>query len=431
MSTTRIFVTSATAMILIACNAVVDPLPPVEPSDPGPVVIVNTDAGCGDSSSLKGEDPATLTACTGTKGVKGRCVARTKLGAFKDTFEQASCDSSAACVPDEVVSKGASIELKTCKAVLDGEGRCFWALAKDIIDNYDILKGATGSQCEPDQVCAPCVNPLDKKSTHVCELGGGGGSAVCPPPPPPPPPAHDGGPPTGGSCPYTGAPIDTSAFPELDCGSNMVCIGAALVTNPDLAKQLKPCATGLCAPRKSVAAAGSYLPKTCTSIASAEGRCTNIGIPAVASKKDALPAADCDADERCVPCFDPANGAATGACSTVSCDKPAKPATKLAACCGGKATCIPAASVPATQASKLGKDSCQSAGDLCVPNPYVQDPSFQPKACKSSLPFIGGAGACVSTCIPGTFLLKQDGRASGEACAPCSQVPAGTTACHK
>lgn len=431
MSTARLFVTSATVMILIACNAEVPPPdPPVlqgaEGNDAGP-------PPCGDSGGLKGEDPTKLTACTGTKGVKGRCVPRVSLGAFKDTFEQASCDASAACVPDEVVSKGASIKLKTCKAVLDGEGRCFWALAKDIIDNYDILKGATGAQCDADQVCAPCVNPLDRKSTHVCELGegGGGGTPECPAPPPPPVPPPPPPPAPGGACPYTGTPVDTSAFPELDCGSNMVCIGAALISNPDLVTQLKKCATGVCAPRKSVAAAGNYLPKTCTSIASAEGRCTNVGVPAVNAKKDSLPVADCDADERCVPCFDPTTGTETGACRTVSCDKPTKPAAKLAACCGGKATCIPKASVPAAQAGKLAKDSCTGTADLCVPNQYVQDPTFQPKACKSSLLFIGGAGACVSTCIPGTFLLKQDGCAAGEACAPCSQVPAGTTACNK
>lgn len=428
---THLFVTSASVFVLVACNAAVEPwppeLPPVRP-DGGPI-----ETSCTKPSALEGVDPTTLPACTGTKGVNGRCVAREGLGEFKDTFEQASCDASAACVPDEVVSKGASIELKKCKAVLDGEGRCFWALAKDIIENYDILKGATGEQCAADQVCAPCINPIDKTSTRVCELGGGGGAAKpanCPPPAPPPP--SDASPaPKADSCPYTGTPIDTAAFPELDCGSNMVCIGASLIGNPELAKQLKPCATGVCAPRKSVAAAGKLVPKTCTSIANAEGRCTNASVPAVASKKDALPVADCDADERCVPCFDPTSGAETGACSTVSCDKPAKPATKLAACCGGKATCVPKASVPSAQQSSLGKDSCQSSGDLCVPNAYVQNPVFQPKACKSSLPFIGGKGACVSRCIPKAGLLLQDGCDAGEACAPCSQLPAGTTACNK
>ena len=47
----------------------------------------------------------------------------------------------------------------------------------------------------------------------------------------------------------------------------------------DLAKQLKTCSTGVCAPRKSIAALGNYVPKTCVSIASSEGRCSNIGIP--------------------------------------------------------------------------------------------------------------------------------------------------------
>jgi hypothetical protein len=167
------------------------------------------------------------------------------------------------------------------------------------------------------------------------------------------------------------------------------------------------------------------------SIAGSEGRCTNVGVPAVAAQKDFIPVADCDPDERCAPCFDPTSGAETGACSTVSCDKPQKPATTLAACCGGKAKCVPKAAVPASLQSNLGKDSCGTSGDLCVPNEYVTNPNFQPTACKSSLPFIGGRGACVSSCLPASAILGRDGCAVGEVCAPCSQMPAGTTVCGK
>jgi hypothetical protein len=274
------------------------------------------------------------------------------------------------------------------------------------------------------------VNPLTKESTHVCELGAA--SPACTPnTPASSSPAPTGSGTSPSACPYTGTPIDTSAFKEEDCGSNMLCIPASVVGSPDLAKQLKPCSIGVCAPRKSVAALGNYLPKTCTSIASAEGRCTNVGIPAVGAEKDILPVADCDPDERCAPCFDPTSGTETGSCSTVSCDKPAKPATKLAACCGGKATCVPKAGVPAAMQSSLGKDSCATTGDLCVPNEYVKDPNFQPRACTSSLPFIGGKGACVSSCLPDAFILSKDGCGGSDVCAPCSQMPAGTTVCNK
>ena len=433
---TRLLVPSAFVLVLVACSSSTDPYAK-DSSGTDPAAALPPAGGAGAKAAscadvIKGADPSKLAACTGTKGVKGRCVVRSGLGSFKDTFEQASCTADSACVPEDVVSKGSALELKKCKAVLDSDGRCFWALAKDIIDNYDLLKTATADQCAADQVCAPCVNPLTKESTKVCELGGSATSPACTPAasaPPAAPPAPGGGTPSG--CPYTGTPIDTTSVKEENCGSNMACIGAALVGNPDLAKQLKPCSTGVCAPRKSIAALGNYVPKTCVSIASSEGRCSNIGIPAVGAQKDLLPVADCDADERCAPCFDPTTGTETGACSTVSCDKPAKPATKLAACCAGKATCVPKAAVPTSMQSSLGKDSCASSGDLCVPNDYVKDPNFQPKACSSSLPFIGGKGACVSTCLPAAFILSKDGCGPDTVCAPCSEMPAGTTVCNK
>src|SRR5262249_15060459 len=126
-----------------------------------------------------GADPTKLPACTGTKGPKGRCVPSNALGGFSGKFEQAGCKSGEECVPEEVVKDGQKIELKKCTAVLNSEGRGFWALAKDMIQNYDVLKGAT-KDCPPDLICAPCVNPLTKEETGVCRTGSaGGGGAAC------------------------------------------------------------------------------------------------------------------------------------------------------------------------------------------------------------------------------------------------------------
>src|SRR5262249_49791018 len=126
---------------------------------------------------VDGQDPSGLPVCTGTKGVKGRCVPTSALGTFKDTFEKATCSGEQACVPDEVVKQGTKIELKKCKAVLDTDGRCFWPLAKDIIDTYDLLKGATKDQCPADQVCAPCVDPRTNAPTGVCNTGAAAASS--------------------------------------------------------------------------------------------------------------------------------------------------------------------------------------------------------------------------------------------------------------
>lgn len=371
---------------------------------------------------IEGKDPSGLPQCTGTKGVKGRCVPRTELGSFKDTFEKATCaDDAQACVPDEVIKSGSKIELKKCKAVLDGEGRCFWPLAKDIIANYDLLKGATKDQCPDEQVCAPCVNPLDKKETGVCNTGSGGASCSD---------ASKGGASSGaaggGKCPQVEPILDAKTFSVEDCGSNMLCVDKALVG--DQASHLKPCAKGVCAPKKSVERGGNYVPVTCRSTAGAEGRCLNVGIPMIGEQKTILPQEKCDPDERCAPCFDPRDGADTGACKSASCDAPKEPAKTFAPCCGGRARCVPTSAVGDAE-GMLEADSCTGDTPLCAPVELVGIPGTSPKPCNAGFGLI--KGICVSACaisIPGASLIKGDCN-DGDMCAPCSKLPAGTKGC--
>ncbi len=106
----------------------------------------------------------------------------------------------------------------------------------------------------------------------------------------------------------------------------------------------------------------------------------------------------------------------TPACTTGPKPVPMDPASLPSCCSAGAAHCEPASNVDPAFASHL--TAC--TGGVCVPDPFISNPSFAPKACKS----IGdAAGVCVSTCIPevakyGT-ILPVDVCEGGDRCAPC------------
>lgn len=377
------------------------------------------------AAAIAGVDPSTLKACKGTKA-SGRCVPKAMLATFADTFEQGDCGASDACLPEKLVKEGSNVKLKTCKAVLNSEGRCFSPLAKEIVSNFDLLKSATKDQCEGDEVCAPCAHPVTKAETGICKLGEGGGGDC-----------KEGGQSGGQSskpapaapaqCPQVEPILEDSAFKQEDCTSNMLCVDAALAG--DQASKLAKCKTGVCAPKKSVVRGGNYVPKTCKSTGGFEGRCANVGIPDIGKQKSILPKADCDADELCAPCFDPRDGKATGACNQASCDKPKDPPKTFAQCCGGTGRCVPT-SAAGESASSLGADSCSGETPVCAPNEFVG--LAQPRACKAGFGII--KGICLSRCSittggPLAGLIKGDCE-DGELCAPCNKVPAGTAGCQ-
>lgn len=369
-------------------------------------------------------DVSILTACTGTKGSKGRCAPKVILGAFADTFEKASCKDTQVCLPEELIKNGSDVKLKKC-SVAGVEGRCFWPLAKEILAKYDFLKSQTKDQCEGEQACAPCLNPLTNQPTGICSLGE------------PPTPeckakaekdgASKGGFAAGLACPLDEPILDAENLPPLDCSSHMACVDKALVG--DQASKLKPCSKGVCAPLKAVIRAGNYVPKTCKSINGAEGRCANVGIPDIAAQKELLPRADCDDDERCAPCFDPRTGADTGSCHQATCDGPKEKAKMFAACCENGGRCVPKSAVgTAADDGTLGSDTCSGDTPICAPNPLVG--VSPPRACS----LLGGHGICVSGCtilgLKSRFaeLITRDCE-DGELCAPCDQLPKGTSGC--
>jgi hypothetical protein len=406
---------------LIACSTA-DPygdLPQVPPSSQDQSA---STAGCSADAGkpVEGTDPTKLKECTGTKGTKGRCVPGTSLGNFNGKFEQASCTGDEECVPDEVVKEGAKIELKKCTGVLNSEGRCFWPLAKDIVQNYDLLKGAS-KDCDDGMVCAPCVNPLNHTETGICSTGSAaacGGSDVKKSAPSSGPGA------AGGTCPQVDPILDASTFPAEDCGSNMLCVDASLIPGGQ-GNSLKSCSKGKCAPKKSVERGGNYVPPTCRSIANAEGRCLNVGIPDIAKQASLLPGQGCDSDERCAPCFDPRTGEATPACSTAPCDAPKEPKKVLAKCCAGRGQCVPTTSVDAKAAGMLAQDSCSGDTPLCAPIELAGGGS-PAKSCTAALGLV--TGICLPKCTLDTLFadIVQGTCNDDEMCAPCSFLPAGT-----
>ncbi len=430
MSPSRLFAAAIVGFTLIACSSAGFGTPPGSDEEEDSPKKTKS-ATC--SSASAGEDPSTLTACTGTKGTKGRCVSTSKNPDAK-VFEKASCKSGEACVPDAIVRAGGVPELPKCKAVLDAEGRCFSPLASDVVKNYDLLKGATGSQCEGGDVCVPCKDPTTNEATGVCEVTAGGGGEDCSDEEPP----SDDGPRPGApaECPYKGTPIDTATFKQDSCGAGLLCVPKNLVPTAQQS-QLSPCSSGLCAPKKSVQAAGMFLPKTCRSLANAEGRCLAAGLPAIAAQS-ALPRADCDADEKCAPCFDPITGKETGACTTVPCDKPVEPAKSFSKCCGGKGSCLPESLVPSGDRDNFDDEGCKEDVELCLPTELAASDLTKAAPCKFNGLSVAGIqvagpfnGACISDCFDTFPPPPQANCAGGTVCVPCSELPAGTTACGK
>jgi hypothetical protein len=82
--------------------------------------------------------------------------------------------SAGKCVPDEFVHTG-KVQFKSCTGDA-GEGRCIpqcfalWVMPLSSI----FERGAYG--CGREEVCAPCVNPLDQMPTGACPTTTCGGA---------------------------------------------------------------------------------------------------------------------------------------------------------------------------------------------------------------------------------------------------------------
>jgi hypothetical protein len=367
---------------------------------------------CVPSSLVPAKEQAQLTKCTGKDGQAGFCA------------------------PDSLSATGGNGIPPACTSVAGAEGRCLSTCIPLVASKANLLPKAG---CGENERCAPCFDPTAADPTAPS----GACSVACDSP-------KTG--PTILKCPYDGKPlIDPKIFPACSpaCGGAH-CVPTDLVPVGQQS-QLAKCPGGFCTPDKLSASGGQAVPKTCKSVANAEGRCLSTCLPLVASKANLLPKDNCDADERCVPCFDPTGtepDVPTGACS-VACDKPKDDPVHLACpytgaplvnvavfpscspACGG-AHCLPGDLIPAAQRSQLA--TCP--GGYCAPDKIAQAANrYVPKTCQ---PFDDPAseGRCTSTCLPAVQSQKDQlvsaGCAGGELCAPCNDPFNGssTGACN-
>jgi hypothetical protein len=371
-------------------------------------------------------DPSTMPQCSPACG-GAHCLPKSLVPAAQQSLLDpctAAGGAEGLCAPDVLIQTGGNYVPPTCTSVAGAEGRCLSVCLPSVAAEATLLPQ---DSCGSGEKCVPCYNPTaadPTAPTGACNL-------ACDAPAKPP---------VILTCPWTGPPVvDPSIFPACSpsCGGAH-CVPKSLVPTGSQAL-LASCdnGNGLCAPDPIIAANGLWVPKSCTSVAGAEGRCLSTCLPDVAAQT-LLPQSSCAAGERCVPCYNPvANDptAPTGACS-LACDKPTKPPVilmcpwtgpavidpaMLPACtptCSG-AHCLPAQYVPPAQQSLLAP----CTGGYCTPDPMISTAgNYKPPTCVSFAGVPQSEGRCLSTCLPSVSSqasLEQSSCAAGNKCAPC------------
>jgi hypothetical protein len=417
----------ATAAIVVACGtpdiegSPLEAPSATEPIDSGSVTKPIDPAWCEGPEKLDKMDPSTLPpCCDGT----AHCVPKAKVpGIVRKALSE--CDGGY-CVPDAFLLSGGA-PAPSCTAFNDTPGACISKCVPEVGKNASLLKEDT---CKGGELCTPCVHPLTKEKTGVCEIGrqeplpagacndAGAGSAG----------GGDGG--KGSApCPHVGAPVlDPTKLPACGDVAGAHCLDASLVPAA-MAAKLAKCATGLCVPDDFIASGGNFIPPTCTSIGGIEGRCLHKALPDVASQASILGQGTCKPSELCAPCWHPASGADTGACK-LSCDpgpKQGPPACPHAGPdvftpskfpqCATAAHCMPTNLLDAASLAELAACS----GGRCVPDVFIKSAGrYIPKTCSS---VGGGEGRCLHTAIPKigaqASKLPISTCAPYERCAPC------------
>jgi hypothetical protein len=379
-----------------------------------------------------GYDPGGLTECC--QAGPAHCVPSAQIPQLLRDF-LTDCPGGGECMPDPIIRGGGEYRPPSCTSTIaQAPGACLSKCIPLVADNpLSPLLRQDG--CGQGEVCAPCTNPLDSTPTGACELI----ELLCPVVP-------DGGvgpaPDAGVSCPHTGPPIldpQTLAPCAPACGGAH-CVPATVV--PAAQQPLLAACTaggdlpGLCAPDVLIVTGGNFIPRSCTSVAGAEGRCLSRCLPDVAEQAALLPRDVCSSTEKCVPCFDPTAidpSAPTGACD-LACDQPTRPPVVLSCpwtgpdvvdpatlpqcspSCGG-AHCVPGSLVPDSLQNLLA--TC--AGGFCAPDTLIRSGAQTPPPRCTSI--AGVEGRCLSTCLPDVAeqvdLLPRDTCAATERCVPC------------
>jgi hypothetical protein len=378
---------------------------------------------CSIADDAPAEDPVLFADCCGGLAA---CVPEAFVPTDqRDLLDATGCASGELCAPRDLA--GGSYEPQTCSSWGSSEGRCLPACLPDVAAQAARL---TRGVCDAGELCVPCYDPLTGASTGSCELEG---DQPAEQPPYTFPTCCDDG---------MGNDLGTCVPGQLVSSAEQALLGADSCTEMGF----------LCAP--TPLANGTYQPESCDSWLGAEGRCLPSCLPDVAAQADRLKRATCGQGELCVPCFEPLEGASTGACSLDG-DAPAEAPELFPTCCPTagtpRGTCVPRQAVGA-QADSLPVLNCETqTGDadsyVCAPDERIEDPAFEFPSCTTTcgatpatclLAAFGGVidqpGACVPSCIlsersttlgNAATLYGQSTCATGEDCAPCTDPQTG------
>jgi hypothetical protein len=314
---------------LQANNATVPGSPDDDCDDGGTSTGTSTDTGTGGASAGGSSKPgidvdiSTLPACCEDKG-KAHCVPEAKVPA--STRSSLDTCSGGLCIPDSLIAGEAP---KSCDSGF-GPGVCVSRCVKAIEAKASLLKQMT---CATNELCAPCISPIDNKPTGACELGkakpqsttpttsptptptpkkpcrksqtGGTTGAPSPSPSPSPAPSDPSAPPSGS----TGGGLATC------CGGKGACVPETAVPEEQKDKlEQKECASAqLCAPKENIDKA--FVPKACKGeslTGEYDGVCLSNCIAFDFLEKAISEQGSCDSDHRCIPCKTPF-GTDTGA----------------------------------------------------------------------------------------------------------------------
>jgi hypothetical protein len=377
------------------------------------------------------DDFSGMTACCQAEAGAAHCLEASSVPAELRDFV-AGCSDGGYCIPDSFLATGGAVPPATCTA-FGGQGVCLSRCIPQVSENAALLRPdvCTGA----DELCVPCISPLDGMPTGACDLLT---LAACE--------GEDPGPgPTACDDPAT-CEYEAGCAPFIDpatltpCAADAHCVDASIIgaADPSVVDRLGPCENPaqLCVPDVFITTGGKFTPPTCTSVNGGEGRCLSLALPEVAGQADLLPQATCAATERCTPCFNPVDSTSTGACG-LACDTgPTQPAAPFAACCDGAARCVQQDLVPADQTDQLEQGDCEDLQEdayYCVPTELLLGGPFP--TCTASSFILGDyTGVCLSDCLSfgiQGLALSGGSCANDYTCVPCEQggEPTGAPGC--
>jgi len=335
---------------------------------------------------------------------RGTCVPSGLVpSSLVDRLSAENCGHALLCAPSSLIDSSGGFA--ACRAAGNLEGRCLPSCLKDVVEQGAKLQQRS---CAQGERCLPCYNPLDGKETGACSVGSDKPSE----------PAHQ-----FAAC----------------CGSGNAALGRCvprdvLETSVSTA-DLDHLATDSCTESAALCVPSAWLekdspmPAACRAAGNFEGRCLPGCLRDVAEQSKQLERADCAQSELCLPCYNPLDGTATGACA-IGKDKPQEPAREFATCCGSAdgthGHCVPRElllrTAPDTDLNRLDSGECTEARTLCVPDAWLKDagPDMQTASCRAAGDL---EGRCLPRCLPDVARqadkLEQRSCAQSELCLPC------------